>query len=1053
MRLPRPGRLSTILLIVFAFFFALQPLTAQEISPSLYSSMRWRLIGPFRAGRVTCVAGVPEQPSIYYFGTPGGGIWKTTDAGQVWEPIFDEQRIASIGAIALAPSNPNIIYAGTGEQTRGNGVYKSTDAGATWTNIGLKETHIITSIVIDPHDPDLVLVGAAGDFASADNRGVFKTKDGGKTWQKVLFKDNDTRVMDLNMVPDTPKIVYAALLLLPNTPPTPGQAQPPRGQDATIYKSVDAGATWAPVEGKGLPTESMGRVGVAVVPGTHGKGLFAIAAQGLFHSEDGGATFTRSTTDPRILGNAYFSRVFVDPRNAQIVYVAQTSMYRSTDGGRTFEAFAGAPSGDDFHVLWINPLNTRNMIFGVDQGAIISADGGKTWSSWYNQPTGQFYHVITDNNFPYYVYAAQQDSGTAAVASRSDYGEITDRDWAPAGGFEFSYIAPDPLHPNYVYIGGWYGSVLRYDKTTGQVVHLFIRSPRYRTSGLAPLVFSPQDPHTLYVGAQYVLKTTDGGFNWQEISPDLTQRTEAQPPAGTAAPPAGGPQGVITTLAVSTVKEGEIWAGTGNGLVQVTRDGSTWQNVTPAGLPARTGVRSLEASRHDAAEAYAVIAKAQDLRPYIYRTRDFGQTWQLITAGLSDSAAAYAVREDPARKGLLYAGTANAVYVSFDDGDHWQTLQLNLPVTMITDLAVHGDDLAISTYGRALWILDDLTSLRQVEASIAQEDVHLFRPQQAIRVRWDMNQDTPLPIETPAGKNPPDGAIIDYYLKSAPSTDLKLTIYDSQNNVVREYSSVAPPADNMLANAPSYWFAPPVVLSKTSGLNRFAWDLRYPSPRTLAYSYYGNLLDYIEYTLPDHAIPGETPRQQPLGPLVVPGRYSVVLNVRGQTYRQELTVVLDPRVHVSPADLVQQLDAAKSILAQMSVTDDGYTQMVALRNAIAARQKILAAKPEAKEAADAAKALDDKAALVQNGTRTELGLGPLNRELARLAVMIESGDAHPATALQAAVDDYCGQLTKRLSQWRENNQAITPVNTLLQKYNLAPLPVASSIPADLSCGK
>jgi photosystem II stability/assembly factor-like uncharacterized protein len=1041
---------SLLVLLIIATFFSTSFISAQEVSPNLYSGLRWRLIGPHRAGRVTCVAGVPEQPNVYYFGTPGGGVWKTTDGGQVWEPIFDDQRVASIGAMAVSPSNPNIVYVGTGEQTQGNGVYKSTDAGATWTNVGLKDTHIITGLVVDPRDPDVVLVAASGDFMSGDHRGVFKTTDGGKTWQKTLFKDNETRVMDLNMGPDTPKVFYAAVQRVPT--PTPGQ--PPlqtREQDATIYKSVDQGSTWTPVGGKGLPSEPMGRVGVAVVPGTQGNAVFAIASQGVFRSEDGGATWTRTTTDSRVVGNGYFSRIIVDPRNGQNVYVAQTSMYRSTNGGRTFDAWAGAPSGDDFHVIWINPRDNQNMILGVDQGAIVSVNGGKTWSSWYNQATGQFYHVITDNSFPYYVYGAQQDSGTAAVASRSDYGEITYREWAPTGGFEFSYIAPDPLHPNWVYIGGWYGSVLRFDKTTGQIVHVFVRSPKYRTANLAPVIFSPQDPHILYVGAQYVMKTTDGGFNWKEISPDLTQKPEAKPAEGAANPPAGGPPATIITLAVSTVKEGEIWAGTSNGLIQVTKDSTTWLNVTPANLQPRSAVRALEASRHDPAKAYAVIARQQDLHPYIYRTRDFGQNWKSITSGLPDSAAAFIVREDPVRAGLLYAGTGNAVYVSFDDGDHWQTLQLNLPTATVTDLTVHGDDLAASTYGRAMWILDDVTPLRQIEADSAKENVHLFRPQASVRWRWDMTQDTPLPIETPAGKNPPDGAIIDYYLKTAPSTDLKLTIYDSQNKIVREYSSVVPPQDNTLANVPSYWFAPPAVLSKTAGLNRFVWDLRYPEPRTMPYSYYGNLLDYVEYTLADHAIPGETPRVQPPGPLAVPGKYSVALTVGGKTYRQELTVVLDPRVHVPPADLVQQLDTEKSISAQMAATSDGYYQVAALRAAIADRQKALAGKPEAKEAADAAKALDDKAALVQNGNRTELGLGPLNRELARLAVMIESGDARPAAPLEEGVNDYCQQLAKRLGQWREANQSIAAVNGLLQKYSVAPLPVAANIPAEPSC--
>jgi photosystem II stability/assembly factor-like uncharacterized protein len=1041
--------------LVFVAFFAL-PTIAQDISPEMYGAMRWRSIGPFRAGRVTSVSGVPNQTAVYYIGTPGGGVWKTTDAGHVWKPIFDSEHIASIGVVAVSPSNPNIVYVGTGEQTQGNGVHKSTDAGATWKNIGLEKTHIITGMVIDPRNPDIVVVAAVGDIFSGAERGIFKTSDGGKSWEKTLFKDNDTSPMDLNMAPGNPKLLYTTMLKRPTPPPAggpPPNPNAPREQDATIYKSTDEGATWAPVGGKGLPTEPMGRVGVAAAPGT-GKVVYAIATQGFYRSDDAGATWTQTTKDPRVIGNGYFSRVFVDPTNANTIYVAQTSMYRSTDGGKTFDAWVGAPSGDDIHVMWINPTNTQNMILGVDQGAIISPNGGSSWSSWYNQPTGQFYHVSTDNHFPYYVYAAQQDSGTMAVASRSDYGQITARDWAPTGGFEFAFIAPDPLNPNLVYTGGWYGSVLRYDKTTGQIVHIFVRTAKYRTAGMAPLAFSPHDPHVLYVGAQFVLETSDGGYTWREISPDLTVKAETPTTGGGTRAGRGNAGGVINAMAISPVTAAVIWAGTSNGLIQVTKDGKSWQDVTPSGLPERSVVNAIEASRHDAAEAYAVINAFRDSRPYIYRTRDYGTSWQPIITGIAVSPIARVVREDPVRKGLLYAGTEDAAYVSFDDGDHWQSLQLNLPTTPVRDLDLHGDDLVAATYGRSLWILDDVAPLRQASAKLAQSDATLLRPQTAVRVRWDMNQDTPLPVEVPAGKNPPDGAIINYYLKSAPTSEIKLAVNDAQNELVREYSSVAPALAYPPSNAPDYWFAEPTTLSKSAGHNRFVWDLRYPPPKAIRYSYYGNRLDYMEYTLADHAIPGETPREQPIGPLVAPGEYSLVLTVGGQTYRQPLKVLPDPRVHVSQADLVQQLNTVKNISAQMAATYDGSDQALSLRAAVADRQKSLAANTAAQDTIDALKALGDKAAAVADGSRTELGLGPLNRELARLATMIESGDSRPATPLQAGVDQSCGQVVKRLAQLREmNGQGIQPVNTLLQKYNLKELPIASNIPDNPSCGK
>ncbi len=1035
-------------LLLLLIAFCVLPLTAayaQDIPQNVLSAMQWRLLGPFRGGRVTSVCGVPSQPNVYYMATPGGGIWKTEDAGRVWKPIFDHQHVASIGAVLVSPSNPNVVYAGSGEQTQGDGVYKSTDAGATWTNMGLAETHVIMAMVIDPRNPDVVVVAALGDRSSGSERGIYKTTDGGKSWKQALFKSAEFGAADVQADPDNPEILYASLWHRPENFVEPQNEN--KTQDAAIYRSADEGTTWTQIAGNGLPVEPMGRIGLAVAPGTHGMRVYAVMGEGLFRSDDGGTSWTRSTTDPRITGNGYISGVSVDPKNADIVYAEQTTLYRSTDGGRTFDGWVGAPSGDDFHVLWINPVDTQYIILGVDQGAVVTVNGGKTWSSWYNQPTGQFYHVSTDQQFPYNVYGAQQDSGTAGVPSRSNYGEITYRDWAPIGGFEFGYIEADPTNPNYVYTGGWYGTLLRFDRTTGQITHLFVRTPKYHTANMAPFAFAPHDPHTLYIGAQYVLKSTDGGLNWQEISPDLTQKTD-----GDKNKKPNPRREVITVLAVSTLKSGEIWAGTGNGQIHVTKDGKNWSDATIPGLPESYGVTTLEASHHDAGTAYAVTGSRQDLHALVYRTRDYGQHWETIENGIPTTETALVVREDPERKGLLYAGTSKGVFLSLDNGDHWQSLQINLPVAPVTDLQIHGNDLAASTFGRSLWILDNITPLRQFDAKVLQSNVTLLKPQTAVRVRWDMYQDTPLPPETPAGANPPDGAIIDYFLRSKPAGDIQLSIYDSQNNLVRQYSTVAPDYDRAPPNIPTYWFAPPKVLSTNAGLNRFVWDLRYASPKTLRYGYFNERLDYIEYTLADDAIPDHFPHEQPRGPYVVPGEYSVALTADGQTYRQRLTVTEDPRVHASQADLVQQLRVAQSIWTQMAATYDAFNQVDALHNAIANRQKAVGANADMKDLADALKSLNEEADDIQNGKPMDFGIGPLNRELARLATMVETSDARPASPLQEGVQQHCQALTKRLAQWHElNEKKIEPVNMLLHQHNLEALPQASGIPTAPGC--
>ncbi|HEV2299861.1 MAG TPA: hypothetical protein VGR72_15245 [Candidatus Acidoferrales bacterium] len=1039
----------------FVLVLAAAPPLAAQVDSSLYNGMKWRLIGPYRAGRVTAVAGVPGNPAVFYIGTPGGGVWKTTSGGTVWKPIFDAAHVASIGAVTVAASNPNIIYVGTGEQTEGDGAWKSADAGLTWTHLGLDDTKFISSVIVDPRNPNTVLVGAMGDGKPGEARGVYKSTDGGKSWNKVLYKDDQTGIADMCADPENPKVVYAALwrpefrLFIQ----TPG-GEPPKGPDAWIYKSTDEGSTWKPLDAKGMPTEKWDRTGVAVAPGNHGKRVFAIVQQGLYRSDDAGARWKQITTDPRVFGDGYFSRVFVDPKNPDTVYIVQTCLYRSTDGGVNFTAFKGAPNGDDYHVLWIDPTNDDRMLLGVDQGAVISLDGGKTWSTWYNQPTGQLYHVSTDNHFPYNVYAAQQDSGSVAIPSRSDFGRIRDRDVFAPDGYEFGYIAADPVHDNLVYADGSPGTVVRLDRTTNQMVTVFIGAgAKYHSSANAPLLFSPQNPHTLYYGTQFILETTDGGTSWREISPDLTARPA--PPAG-AKPPASPRPGVITTLAPSPVSANVMWAGASDGLIQVTRDGAaTWQNVSPPDLQTRSIVSLIDASPYDAATAYAAVDNFQDTKPYFYRTSDYGKTWQKINDGLPESGIARAIREDTVRKGLLYAGTETGVFVSFDDGNHWQSLQLNLPTCSVRDLVIHGDDLDIATYGRSLWILDDLTPLRQAGAEAASSGVYFYKPQTAVRVRWNNDWDTPLPPEVPSGENPPDGAFVDYYLKAAPQSEITLAIYDSSGNLVRQYTSSPKPEKYDPAAVPDSWFAPQVALPKNAGMNRFVWDLRYPNAPALNYGIFpAGLQKYVQFYGTEDAIPGVTPRMQPLGPQVIPGDYQMVLTVGGQAYRQTLHVTMDPRVRASQYDLAEQLHLLQRMANGMRASYDAYMALTPLHDALAERQKSLKANAQAKDAASAAGDFEKKFDAILNGNSRAPGFGEANSELTQKVYAADSGDGHPTEPMREAADGVCLALTKNFDDWGKFAAKDLPAfNDVLTKNKLAALPAPQAMPVNAGCGK
>ena len=904
---------------------------AQPFPPELYSGLRWRMIGPFRGGRTVAASGVPGQPNVFYIAANNGGVWKSTDAGRVWKPIFDDQATGSIGALAVALSDPRIIYVGSGEGLQrpdlsvGDGIYKSTDSGQSWQHLGLSEglhdAQQISAIIVDPHDSKRVFAAVLGHpYGPNAERGVFRSIDGGATWQNVVYKDENTGAVDLAFDPSNAQTVYAVLWAARQAPWEIGESF--KGPGSGLFKSTDGGSTWQPLTG-GLPTvaQGLGRIGIAIAPSDPRRMYALVDAKegGVYRSDNAGANWQRVNHEERVWGRGSdFACVRIDPKDKDVIYIANTSTYRSMDGGASFTAIKGAPGGDDYHTIWINPDDPSIILLASDQGATISVNGGETWSSWYNQPTAQFYHVITDKRFPYWVYGGQQESGSVGTASRGDDGEITFRDWHPVGVEEYGYVAPDPLNPNIVYGG----KVSRYNQATGEVQQvgpsLGRRGGKYRFVRTMPLLFSPVDPHILYLGSQMLLRTANGGQSWEEISPDLTRASSEIPPGippnlgvfTSADPEKGKHRGVIYTIAPSYKDGNVIWVGTDDGLIHLTRDaGKTWTNVTPPALTPWSKVSVMDASHFDAASAYAAINRFRldDLAPHIWRTHDFGKTWKEITRGLPDNAPTNTVREDSRRKGLLFAGSERAVWVSFNDGDDWEPLRLNMPATSIRDLTIHEDDLVAGTHGRSFWILDDITPLRQASAAIANSDAHLFKPQTAMRVRWNKNTDTPLPPEEPAGQNPPDGAILYYYLKNA-SDSIVIEVLDAAGKLVRHYSSAdqgEPPEKDL--NVPTYWIRPPQIPPAAAGMHRFVWDLRYTPPDALRGGY------------PMTAIDHNTPRE-PRGPIALPGEYTVKLTVDGKSFTQPLTVKMDPRVKTPPAGLKQQFDLAMKVVELMSRT-------------------------------------------------------------------------------------------------------------------------------------
>jgi photosystem II stability/assembly factor-like uncharacterized protein len=1019
-----------------------------------WKGMQYRLVGPFRGGRVVAASGVVGQDNVYYFGAVAGGVWKTTDGGMNWKPIFDKVKEASpsIGALAVASSDPNVIYVGTGEAcirgniVGGNGVFKSIDAGATWKFVGLADTHSIGRLIINPQNPDIAFVAALGHpYAENQERGVFRTRDGGKTWEKVLYKDSKTGAIDITFDPTNANILYAAMWQAKRTPWSMDSGGPGSG----LYKSIDGGTTWKEIKGHGLPETVIGRIGVSV-SGANPNRVYAVVEAdkgGIFKSDDAGETWRLMTDDHNYRQRAwYYSHIFADPKATDTVYILNTGMYRSTDGGKTFNRIR-APHGDN-HALWIDPTNPKRLINGNDGGATVSTNGGETWTTIYNQPTAQFYHVSTDTRIPYFIYGAQQDNSTVAIASASPNGSIDRSDWYPVGGGESGYVAADPTDPNIVYAGSYGGEITRYDHRTEQeqAINPWPINPigwaaadvKHRFQWTEPIVFSPHDPKVLYFGGEMLFKTADNGMSWTTISPDLTRNDKAKQAAS------GGPitkdnTGVevydtIFSVVESPVQKGLIWAGTDDGLVHVTRDGGQhWDNVTPKAMPEWGTVSMIDASVRDAGTAYMAVErhKMDDSAPYIFKTTDFGKTWTKLTNGIPASNYVHAVRMDPQRPGLLFAGTEQGVYVSFDDGAKWQAMQINLPVSPVNDLVVKGDDLVVATHGRSFWVLDNISPLRQYADSIPQEQVHLFTPEPASRMLF---RGSPFGGGGATGKNPPAGAVIYYWLKDSLKKPEKkdaaaaggesakadgdkdkkeppkitLEILDASGKTVRKFPKKD---DGGGDDGEENFFARgggAANLPTDAGLNRFVWDLRYEGSTSVPKApLWGGGVE---------------------GPVALPGNYQVKLTVLDKTYTAPLQVTTDPRLTTSAADLTKQFDLLMKIHDSLTTTDETINQIRDVREQINVVNKHVGSGDQGKPVVDAGKALNKKMTeiedvLIQSKAKSSQDVlnypVRLNNHFAALGGVVGSAETAPTQQSYEVYDDLTKQLNEQLAKWKD----------------------------------
>ncbi len=1050
-----------------------------------WKGMQYRLVGPFRGGRVIAVSGVVGQDNIYYFGAVAGGVWKTTDGGLNWKPVFDKQKDASpaIGAIAVSVSDPNIIYVGTGEAcirgniVGGNGVYKSIDAGKTWKFVGLADTHAIGRLAVNPKNPDIAFVAALGHpFGDNEERGIFRTQDGGKTWEKVLFKDAKTGAIDVAFDPSNSNILFAALWQARRTPWSLDSGGPGSG----LYRSIDGGSTWKELKDHGLPEGIFGRIGVTVSGANPNRVWAVIEAEkgGIYRSDDGGDSWHLMTDDHRFRQRAwYYSHIFADPKSADTVYILNTAAYRSNDGGKTFSRLR-APHGDN-HALWIDPTNPKRLMNGNDGGATISIDGGDNWTSVNNQPTAQFYHVTTDNRFPYYIYGAQQDNSTVAIASASADGGIDRSDWYDVGGGESGYIAPDPNDPEIVYAGSYGGDITRYDHRTReqQAINPWPVNPigwaaadvEHRFQWTEPIAFSPHDQKTMYFASEVLYKTTDSGMSWTIISPDLT-RNDKSKQASSGGPITKDNTGVevydtIFSVVESPLQKGMIWAGTDDGLVQLTRDGGEhWENVTPGAMPDWGTVSMIEASSRDAGTAYLAVErhKSDDFAPYVFKTTDFGKSWTKLITGIPANDYIHAVRVDPRRPSLLFAGTEQGVYVSFDDGAHWQSLQLNLPAVPVNDLVIKNTDLVVATHGRSFWALDDISPLEQYEDSIPRQDAHLFAPGTANHTVFHGTGRS-----GNVGKNPPAGAVINYWLKvslkkpdpakpkagaevdgesikTEPGTTtsssktaktdgeseapkITIEILDSSGKVIRKYPKKEEPDDDEEESSGGDHGAGD--LPADAGLNRFVWDLRYEGATKVPHApLWGGGTD---------------------GPKALPGTYQVRLTVLGKSYTAPLEIKADPRLKIGSEDLAKQFDLLLKIRDKVTETDDAIIQIRDFRDQIKAIDRRIKNDPRAKVVADAGKTLDKNMTVVEEAliqTKAKSGQDVLNfpvrlnNHLVALSGVVGSADATPTKQSFEVFDMLSKAVDEQLAKWKAIVATdVVAYNTLVKQQDVPAL--------------